>query len=442
MQRANIDDLPNPFSIEQASSPAKSTYIANGLKFFLLTTVLLATFLVLGQQYAKFRLFQLTADFAALPSAEKQERLQQLTAWGDKAIPTITTALTDKDDRIADRAHQLLRSMQRDWTVLEAEESIRNHKVLVAAIVANESALSAKRRELAVELLQAASQFSVDQQDDQMRQLYFAATAAIDKLTSVWEVDAESSEIANFNNIDVRKRPLPVDHLSRGVDWTDWPPRENLSPGEERSPQEDLPPREVRSPNVQAGIQVAQPQIHQTKSPLKAVPDDEVVLLRDVHRSRTHRAEAVTSDAAVYHPPTTIQPVAHVIETPWQDASVATIIRTLVKSDQQLQDQAKTELTRRGYSDVEISIGMQIATDNRQSKIALIESLSGSAYDIDVRPWLMMLLDDHDREVRLRAISALADMKDPWVGQQLRLRMADEKDQTVAFRIRRVLNLR
>ncbi len=177
-------------------------------------------------------------------------------------------------------------------------------------------------------------------------------------------------------------------------------------------------------------------------SPLQAVTDGEEIVLHEVHQSRTHSVVDQRRVESMHDPPTTIQPVAHVIETPWQNANVATIIKFLGRPEQELRDQVETELTRRGLSEAEISIESQIAIGNTSSKVALIDSLSETS-DINVRPWLMVLLDDRDHEVRAYERSqALAAINDPWVQQQLKLKMVDEKDLTVAFRIRRVLNLR
>ncbi len=99
MRRADINDLPNPFSIERLSVRPKTTSLTHRLKFFALIAILLASSLALGNQYTKYRFSRLSSDFAALSSPEKLDRLDQLSAWGHKAIPTIVAALGDKDLR-------------------------------------------------------------------------------------------------------------------------------------------------------------------------------------------------------------------------------------------------------------------------------------------------------------------------------------------------------
>jgi hypothetical protein len=71
----------------------------------------------------------------------------------------------------------------------------------------------------------------------------------------------------------------------------------------------------------------------------------------------------------------------------------------------------------------------------------LVDAISRSSA-IDPRPWLLMMLDDESRDVKLRVISVLATMNDPGVSQRLKMHLVDERDPTVAARIRRVLDLR
>ncbi len=58
------------------------------------------------------------------------------------------------------------------------------------------------------------------------------------------------------------------------------------------------------------------------------------------------------------------------------------------------------------------------------------------------RPWLLLFLDDSDRDVRLRTVASLGSMDDPAIAVRLQTQLGDERDPAVASRIRRVLNLR
>ncbi len=410
--------------------PKPITAFLNRLKFFALIAILLVTVLAVGHQYRQYRFSQLSADFESLPADEKLQRLDQLSTWGHEAMPTLVAALADQDAEIAKHAHEELRELQSTWPVIEFEQAVQHQKNFVDSIREKESGFTEQGRTLAADLLRHVAQLSVEQSNDATRRLYFSATAAIDKLSATQaRVDDSEPPATVEGEIDERSRPLPVDHLARSVDWTDWPPRRDQ-------------PTDVTTAALNASLGSSRPAIHRTKTPpLQAVAEGEVIVLHEPPRDRMHMVDEKHSVESMYTPPAAIQPVVHIIQTPWQDADFSTVINFLGRSEQDLKNQAETELARRGLSEHEISFANQIATGDSQSKIALIESMSQSP-NIDARPWLMLLLDDRNREVRLRSISALAAMKDAWVQQQLKLRMVDEQDQTVAFRIRRVLNLR
>ena len=102
---------------------------------------------------------------------------------------------------------------------------------------------------------------------------------------------------------------------------------------------------------------------------------------------------------------------------------------------------AKAELASRGYDESQIAVATQIASGDVMTRLALVDAIARST-EIDPRPWLYMMLEDTSREVKQRALSVLATMKDPQVDQRLQTQLARESDTTFAAQIRRVLQLR
>ncbi len=418
------------------------------MQAFAIITISLAVLLACGSQYRRYRIESLHHDFASLSTAKKLARLEQLASFGADGLTGIVAALCDDDQQVAVRAHEILRAAQKSWIVQSSDQATANQMSLVGAIREFDATLPAKGITLAQDLLQHTIQSSVDQSDAPTRQLYFAATATMQQI-SMGAEPRESSATPD----DVRDQPLPVAHLAAGADWTDWPPR-----ADDNQP--------IASAVAQANFQTARPIVYRKDAEplpdgsLQTVPEHEVVLLRDVRDERTidvagpepqeDVAEAEPQeDVAEAEPletapdqPTATQPDAGIVEkSPWQGAAVGTVIELLGSQEGDLRVQAAAELARRGFNDQQVSIAAKIVGDDANAKLALIHSLA-DASAVDPRPWLIMLLRDQTREVKLRAISALATMKDPWVTQELRLRLVEEPDQTVAFRIRRILNLR
>lgn len=327
MQRANIDDLPNPFSTENYASPRRPTGLLRRVKSFALVACFFVVYVCVNGQYTRYRMARNSNDVASLTSQEKEKQ-------PDRAV-----------------GHDLAENPPGDEAIKAAD------------------------------------------------------------------------------------RPLPVEHLANGVQWTNWPPPAKRPP-ESTS---------LQQPALQQAIyksEIPRPTLHQaTKSPLQAVEDIEAVVLQPFSTNRTHHVGSNQPSAPPVEPPSTVQPTAHVIDTAWGAADLVTIIKSLGMPNSETQKLATAELAKRGFSQQQIAIAARIAGGNTQAKIALIPMLSQDP-SIDARPWLMLLLDDSEREVRLRSITALAKLNDPWVKQQLKLKVVDEKDEAVAFRMRRVLNLR
>jgi hypothetical protein len=138
---------------------------------------------------------------------------------------------------------------------------------------------------------------------------------------------------------------------------------------------------------------------------------------------------------------TEIRQAAHLVDSPLQTYDDPSVMRWLVSDHATLREKAEAELSRRGYDQEALSIARQLAGADALGRMEMVETISRSDR-VDPRPWLLMLLEDPSRDVRLRVISVMATMNDPAMTQRLRLQLVDERDPTVAARIRRVLKLR
>ncbi|QDT09582.1 HEAT repeat domain-containing protein [Planctomycetes bacterium K23_9] len=125
----------------------------------------------------------------------------------------------------------------------------------------------------------------------------------------------------------------------------------------------------------------------------------------------------------------------------WNSIDTVSIIKVLGSPQEVVRQQAKAELLHRGFSDTELSVAVAIATSDAAYRVELIRQLVDQQ-TIDARPWLLLMLQDNTREVKLAAVDALGRMLDPQVRKELRLRLIDEPDQKIVLKIRRILNLR
>ncbi len=136
-----------------------------------------------------------------------------------------------------------------------------------------------------------------------------------------------------------------------------------------------------------------------------------------------------------------VRSAVHLVRSPMETLDDRSVIRWLGSRDSRRRGEARDELRRRGLDEDEIDIAAAVASPDLRTRLEVIDVITRSDR-LDPRPWLLMLLEDPNRDIKLRVISALATMSDPGIASRLKARIAQEPDPTVAARIRHVLSLR
>lgn len=394
---------------------------------------------------------RLTHDFDSLSGQQKKARLVQMAELGPSAIAQLTKSMADPDLEVARAAYQLLQRSQNEWTVLEEATRIERHRLLVQSIAENAFRLPEDRIGWGTSLIQQTVMEVVEQNSDPSRQLFREANHAIELLSisgppaikdqsiDVTTMDDHANDLGHPKRLAVRAQPLPVDQSTVSETWTRWPPP--LEPTSNHDPQDgDMVERTMATKPVNVLREPTEsPSVYRSGSRLRPVMPSETIVLNSIH-AEDHMI-IPEPDPAPESAPTSIQPVVHLVASPMQTYDDQSVIHWLGSEHEALREKAKAELTRRGYGQSELSIATQIAHGDTATRLALVDSISESA-SLDPRPWLLMLLEDPNRDVRLRVISVLATLDDPQIDQRLRLHLLDENDPTVASRIRRVLKLR
>ncbi|MFZ5832624.1 MAG: HEAT repeat domain-containing protein [Planctomycetota bacterium] len=88
------------------------------------------------------------------------------------------------------------------------------------------------------------------------------------------------------------------------------------------------------------------------------------------------------------------------------------LMRLLRSADASEASAAKSEMLRRGFSEVECELGRLFCDPDPQVRIGLAQSLP-SLRSVDAKGWLLRLCRDEDAEVRLAAITLAATAADP-----------------------------
>ncbi|MEM1069845.1 MAG: HEAT repeat domain-containing protein [Planctomycetota bacterium] len=444
----DVGDLSdNPFSIDLVQSGrGKRHAVKSAVKLLVIVAVGFSITLAVTQFTPRWLVQYYSRDFDSLPSEEKRSRLLQLADLGQLAIPSLVNALADSDPEVARTAHDLLSENQNSWTVLPEDKLRQCHSTLARSIQDIAVYLPDDRTGWASSLLQQTIQYSVSRRDEPSRLLYDEANHALEMLAIS---DRAGPSILSDEPLDesdsrllvVQSDPLPVNETQSGR-WTDWPPPTargdavtSNRPGQTSNSDETTSAKPATSEIAES------PSVYRSSSArLRPVDPNQPVILHDINASPiadTRTQVAADAGRSVM----TIQQASNVVDSPMGSFDDRSVMHWLGSQHRELREKARNELVSRGFKEHEITIATQIVSGDLQTRLALIDAIARSN-ELDPRPWLLMFLKDESRDVKLRAVSVLATMKDPGIKQQLQLRVTEERDPTVAARIRRVLNLR
>lgn len=444
------DSSDNPFAIELSKpNTSRRKSVGSAVKFLLLVAICLAATVLIGNQSRRWLVHRLTHDFHALSGQDKQARLIQIADLDALAIEPLVSAFADDDINVARTAYDLLTQAQNSWTVLEPDEQERRHASMVQSLTSIAVHLPDDRTGWGTSLLQKTILMTVEARDPQSQALYRSATHAIEMLSLS---DRSGPSILSPEPLDplapkrlaIRAKPLP---LSLSALESGGPTIAEAGTAA-ALPRDGQPLANAASPDSIASQAGDAPQSHPTarqepsvyrssSTRLQAVDPNETIELRAV--GQPSETSYQTND--VQEASDEIQSVTHLVDSPMETFDDKSVMHWLGSPHQALREKARLELINRGFDDTQLNIATQIASGDVQTRMALIDAIARSN-SIDPRPWLLMMLSDTSRDVKLRAISVLATMKDADVDGRLKMHLVEERDPTVAFRIRRVLDLR
>ncbi|MBB3208783.1 hypothetical protein FHS27_004616 [Rhodopirellula rubra] len=439
-QRADVsweDDEPNPFALvlESSGPSAKSRFlraVKTMLAIFALTGILLSV-VFFGKQ---FLLSRLVAGFDELDSAAKQSRLVQIASFGADGVEPLVTKLISDEDAVSESAFSLLQQMQNDWITLKPNAAKAVHGRLLAAIASTyrshlgeSSTLNARQIARARELVRqtileySGSPTANGRTSDGVQSLL----AGANRLMVVLDNQRRPNVTLARSGVKLDPNNQPAAEVSstgRQSGWTDWPP----------------PSQSSNASIVRSGSKLNDPLSHpdDSNAKLQSVPEGITVPLSQIEPRviRSH-SQVVAARQPVGQ---TIKMTTHLVDSPLAALTDETVIRHLGNPDALLAGQAKAELIQRGFSDAQLEMATAIALAGPQDRIRLVDTLVHSS-QLNSGPWLSMLLDDPDRNVRLHVASTLATTKDPAIRARLRQRLNREEDTHVAARLRRILDL-
>jgi len=456
MQSGDFTNQPNPFALHVDGNRPSTSSFKTAAKFFVIITLLFGLTIVVGSQSRQWIVSRLMSGFSEMQVPEKQQRLLQISELGFPAIESLVDAILDPETEVAWTACELLRQSQNHWTSYEWSDSRTYHEELIEQLARISPAIPNERTGWTTSLIQQTIMESVQKEDDASKQLYDFASQTLASMSlssgsrpSSLNTGPPNTGPPNTGPLDenspvrlsVRSKPLPVADAESYGTWTDWPSppsRETSShtPSEEQPSQESKP----------------RPSVYRSStSKLRPVEPGERIVLRDIQATKPERAamEPATVSASPISisqtpaddPNGTIVATSYLTDSAFESYDTQSVIHWLGSNEASLRQKAKLELMQRGFSEQQMGFATQIASPDSASRLALVDAIARSRID-NPRPWLAILLDDSNRDVRLKTISVIATMNDPEMEKKLRSRLEQERDPVVNARIRRVLKLR
>ena len=440
MPSGDFSDLPNPFAPEPVKRGANRNVkvalrpLLTSLKLLTLVVVIFALYMVVTTQGPELLASRLASDFDTLDVNAKQERLNQFSELGIAGIQPLTIALADPEIEVAQSAHRLIGRLQNQWTADTKEQADACKQRLDECLSQVDQYLDGERKawvaDLNGERLATDDEIATEnpRHDHQPNQQVNEIDTSVVTHQSVDhernnELSDESLPSAILMPPNVYRPPVSAHQatIPQETDGPDsqWPPARIAQVGfvaEKKSTFET-------SYSVESNVTEQSDELQEN------VSHDDTILYRNVRDPLDQMPIA--------------QPDVSQPETPLslRETDTRSVIAALGSSNESLRLLAESELTNRGFDELQVGLAKVVATGNVQQRIELISHLVSSE-SIDPRPWLLLLLDDEDRKVKTEAVFALARTLDPDVRKALRLHLAGEPDQTVALQIRDVLNLR
>jgi hypothetical protein len=405
--RSMSDSFQNPFAIPAAKRRNPLVSSLKGLGF---VAVLLVLVVVLQSQTRQWLLNQWASGFAELPVGEQIERLLQINQLGDLATETLALRIAAENDSVAETAVDLIRDRQTAWSTRKDDDLAAAHMRMLVGLEKIVDQLPTTRIGWVTELVNQTLIECVDQRGPEMTQTYRAANELLTRVADRTGLQNESDpSLAGPSLVPLPVRMQAIDEATE-VAAVPLPAPEPTAPVI-ASPETAGPKLVARSTAPVATAKRPEQAIHHV-----ANDNDQALDQADANGRRIDK-------------------------TPLQTFSTRSVIGLLASNQAATRDQAVEELVRRGLSNEEIRIANQLAAPQVDVRLGLLDSIVRRS-DLDPRPWLLWLAEDTNREVRIRAVTALQAMNDTAVTSTLRKRLSVEDDPTVIALLRQLTERR
>ncbi|KAA5545177.1 hypothetical protein FYK55_05745 [Roseiconus nitratireducens] len=410
MDDFDFNRTPNPFSVFADERERSRRSLLSAVRFLMVVIVLSAAAGLGHHCWQRFQVQRLSRDFASQDVNEKLDGLRQLGAYDAVGIETVVLAVADESPQVSELAFQLTNQSLKSWTTLPAETVTKRRTALVAAIERACLQLGTQTSDERSRRLQRLGQTLVE---DLLAEIDSGAAsglegadekemATLDRARAIVAGDwsrtgtgpspaASRDDVAEAGlkrlpsvALSPAKRPLPLDSMGEaGASWSQWPPEAGATGA----------PRLYRA-NVT------------TLRPLAA---DDVILSQAAAPAADHSRPKERFDAP--------------------SPTIGTALPSTGKP---------AKIVKPGFHATVPEATSPRTTESRSGDPNAVTATKGVDAAGDATSPADRL-NSPSRFDRMRAVAELAGQGDPESERLLRQRLKSESDQTVALRIRKVL---
>ncbi len=418
-------DSVNPFVVLPQTPLRKKPWV----RLTVLVIVCSASVLAVHSYSQRWLLSRLAYQLESHPPRVQAERLAMLAEFGVSGLPDLIAAVASDNEDLAGTAFKVVTQMQSRWQTSAGSDPAEYNEAMVEAI---DQALQKCQPEQRYRLARLLDQLvldtveSVDARDSLTFQRASSLLSSIGGPPNSRLGDEESPRIATSNpltpigNNDVSGLsgagllpPLPLGETESVSDT-----RQRNSRGEYDSQNDSANTTGASYITTDDGANGSLEDDRQ----MPVIPE----LAQTQHRTSTlsvpKESETITANPL----------------SPYDTRSVIGFISSIQPS---VRSAAEAELRARGFQQNQLELAERLNSGDRSVRLALVEELATRS-DIDPRQWYLWLAVDSERDVRLQAIARLGTMDDPQIIASLGDLLKEERDPTVATRLRRLLGLR
>lgn len=376
----------------------------------------------------KWLIGRLADNLEAHPPHVQIERLGMLAEFGEPGLPKIVAALASPDDTVSSTAFRVLRDLQGRWQTSHSDDVVSCQETLLRSISKIADRCPPERRPRIAELVNQIVLDTVGADGTAEADIYRRACDLLATVTQSAPGDSDATMRLASRPTDSfpEAGPGEEDRSERPMRLTPLPTESSIRIV--RGPT-SLFPVGIES-TVESGLDRS---ASRTDEPAEDSPP------RQIDSNQMPRLAPLTRSSFIVTP---VPPEATTLsDNPLAAYDTRSVIDFVGSVQPALHQAAEEELRKRNFSDDELELATRLTSPSAQVRLAMVEELPSRA-DVDPRRWLIWLANDPERDVRLQAISRLGTMDDPEVREALRKRLHEERDPTVATRLRRFLGLR